>query len=324
MPGLFKNLVLAVAIFSFVLAASASEPVRVIFDTDMALDCDDVGAAAVLHALADAGEAEIVAMGVSSKDAYSAACLDAINTFHGRPDIPIGAVKGKAVEEKSKYTKAIADTFPHDLPSTADAPDVVEVYRKTLAAEPDAGVVIVTVGYLTNLKNLLESKPDRYSPLNGMDLVKKKVKRWVCMGLKIPKGREFNIFRDTSASIRAIADWPTPIVFSGWEIGKKVMTGAPLRDSHKGTPIRLAYKLYIKLKDRPSWDQTAVLFAVRGPGDLWDVHSGGRPEVLPDGSNRWHYGPDQGRAYLVEKKAPSEVAAVIEALMFQRPKSRQQ
>ena len=128
-----------------------------------------------------------------------------------------------------------------------------------LHALADAGEVIVTVGYLTNMRNLLKSKPDRHSPLNGVDLVKKKVKRWVCMGLKIPKDREFNIFRDTSAS------------------------------------IRLAYKIYTGLKDRPSWDQTAVLFAVRGPGDLWDVHSGGHAEVLPDGSNCWQDGPDRGR-----------------------------
>ena len=323
MPFPVKTLAVAVAIVSLTLAATASEPVRLIFDTDMAMDCDDVGTAAVLHALADNGEVEIVAMGVSSKDAYSAACLDAINTFYGRPDIAIGAVKGKAVEEKSKYTKAVADTFPHDLPSTADAPDAVEVYRKALAAQPDAGVVIVTVGYLTNMKNLLESKPDQHSSLPGTALVKKKVKHWVCMGLTIPKGREFNIFRDTSASIKAIGDWPTPITFSGWEIGKKIMTGARLRGVGKDNPIRLAYKKYTGLKDRSSWDQTAVLFAVRGPGDLWDVHTGGHPKVLSDGSNRWHDAPDRGHAYLVEKKPPAEVAAVIEALMLQPPKSRQ-
>jgi purine nucleosidase len=309
-------------VFALGLRAAAGEPVRVIFDTDMATDCDDVGAVAVLHALADLGEAKIVAMAVSSKEPYSAACLDAINTYYGRGDVPIGTPKGPAVGEKSKYTEAVAKAFPHDLASTADAPDAVEVYRKALAAEPDGSVTIVTVGFLTNLASLLESKPDEHSPLAGKELIAKKVKRWVCMGLTIPRGREWNIHRDTAASIKAIGDWPTPITFSGYEIGKDIMTAAGLRGVAEGNPIRLAYEKYNGLKDRESWDQTAVLFAVRGPGDLWDVHVGGSAEVLPDGSNRWRDSPDRGHAYLVKKKPPAEVAAAIESLMLRPPKHR--
>jgi hypothetical protein len=36
------------------------EPVRIIFDTDIGSDCDDAGALAVLHKLADKGEAKIL------------------------------------------------------------------------------------------------------------------------------------------------------------------------------------------------------------------------------------------------------------------------
>ena len=41
--------------------AADAEPVKVIFDTDMYTDFDDAGALACLHALADAGECEILA-----------------------------------------------------------------------------------------------------------------------------------------------------------------------------------------------------------------------------------------------------------------------
>src|SRR5262245_3773628 len=70
--------------------ATAKEPVRVIFDTDMDSDCDDAAALAMLHALADRGEAEILATPVSSRHAWSAPCVDAINTYFRRPDLPIG------------------------------------------------------------------------------------------------------------------------------------------------------------------------------------------------------------------------------------------
>ena len=37
-------------------------PVRIIIDTDMSTDCDDVGALCMAHALADLGECEILAV----------------------------------------------------------------------------------------------------------------------------------------------------------------------------------------------------------------------------------------------------------------------
>ena len=47
-------------LFSIVIAG-AQNPVKIIFDTDMGPDFDDVGAITVLHALADNGECEILA-----------------------------------------------------------------------------------------------------------------------------------------------------------------------------------------------------------------------------------------------------------------------
>src|SRR4051812_14748151 len=160
----------------------ATQPVKILFDTDMQTDCDDAAALSLLHVLADKGEAEILATVVSVKSPWSAACVDAINTYYGRPDLPIGIVKRGGVENPSKYARAVAEACPHDLKPDADAiPDAVDVYRRVLEAQPDASVVVVTVGYLTNLRNLLEAKADRGRP-GGRDLVAKKVKLWVCMG----------------------------------------------------------------------------------------------------------------------------------------------
>jgi hypothetical protein len=69
-------------------------PVKIIFDTDMDTNADDAGALAMLHALADAGEVEILATVVSSHYPFSAAVVDVINTYYGRPDLPIGVPKG--------------------------------------------------------------------------------------------------------------------------------------------------------------------------------------------------------------------------------------
>ena len=262
---------------------SGAEPVRIIYDTDMAGDVDDVGALAILHAMADLGEAEILAAGISSRNEHVGPCLDAINTWYGRPDLPIGYQRGiqagyptdTGEVNESKYAEAVAKAFPHRLARSSDAPDAALLYRRILAAQPDGSVVIVSVGFLTNLKGLLDTPPDALSPLSGEDLVRRKVRLWVCMGGKFPDGRfdngegEYNLRVDRAAALRVMNDWPTPAVFSGFEIGDRVLTGKGLRALPETSPVRAAYLHFNGLTDRESWDQTAVLYAVRGAAGYW-------------------------------------------------------
>lgn len=79
--------------------APKEPPVSLIFDTDMAPDYDDVGALAVLHALADSGEARILATVSSNRLETTVPCIDVINTYFGREKIPLGAPKGEAVSQ---------------------------------------------------------------------------------------------------------------------------------------------------------------------------------------------------------------------------------
>jgi len=302
--------------------AQSAAPVTIIFDTDIESDVDDVGAVALLHALARRGEAEIVAMGISAGNPHCAPCLDALNTFFARPDIPIGAVHGAAIRNDSLYAPAVSAEFPHDLASNDDAPEASRVYRSVLARQADQSVVVVTVGFLTNLRALLQSQPDDACPLDGQTLVERKVRLWVCMGGAFPQGREWNVHRDAEASRAVIAHWPTPVVFSGFEIGNRIKTGPKLAALPARDPVRRAYELYNGLKPRESWDQTAVYFAVRGAVDgerpLWELSPPGRCVVAEDGSNTWIDQVDGPHRYLVAKEDPEHVACVIESLMCDR------
>ncbi len=325
------TVVLAVCITGLVVrvdehqAAAGEErlPVRIIFDTDIQGDADDVGAVALLHALADRGEAAILAMGVSCKNPWSPLCLDALNTYYGRPQVPIGVVKGPAFVKPSKYARAVAEEFPHRLKSADDAPDAAMLYREVLAKQADASVVMVSVGQLTNFRNLLKTGPDSYSDLTGVELVKRKVKSWVCMGGKIPDGREANFVHDGPAAECAVKEWPTPIIFSGFEIGKPILTGGRYREKPRSSPARRAFELYNGLKSKASYDQTAVLYAVRGLNgglaDFWDLESNGYMHVREDGSNEWRLQPDKNHSHLIKKMQPAKVAKVIEDLMLEAP-----
>ena len=46
-------------------------------------------------------------------------------------------------------------------------------YRQLLAAQPDHSVSIVSIGFVTCLAQLLQSEPDSYSSLNGVELVRR-------------------------------------------------------------------------------------------------------------------------------------------------------
>lgn len=307
-------------------ATAAPAPVAILFDTDCGPDYDDVGAIAMLHAFADRGEARILATVSSNLHPLAGPGIDVLNTYFGRPDLPIGAPKTAGVNLGAwqKWPDTLAARYPHTLKATADAPDAVAVYRRLLAAQPDTSVTVVTVGFLTNLRNLLASGPDSLSPLDGKALVRQKVKQWVAMAGKFPAGKEFNVEKDSTASQLAIDGWPTPILFSGFEIGESVKTGLRLvKEGAPGSPVRHVFALSIPMakedqQGRMSWDQTAVLVAVRGAAPYYATRRG-RFVARADGSNGWEAALDGPHTILVQKMAPDSVAGEIETLMLHQP-----
>lgn len=297
-------------------------PHDIIFDTDISSDVDDVGAVAVLHALADNREVNILAMAVSSGDRWSAPCLQALNGWFGRPEIPVGAVLGKSVMHKSLYTKTIAMEYGKGGGNAPPVIDAVHLYRQILSSRPDKSVTIITVGYLTNLANLMSSQADALSPLDGPALIRQKVKRVVCMGGEFPTGREWNFYQDANATKTVIKQWPTPMVFSGFEIGHDVMTGTGLQKMPVDNPVRRSYELYNGVQNRSSWDQLAVMYAARWSDDeMTDFLKlrNGKVVVLPDGSNDWlDVDNPAPRAYLQRTASADTLAREIESLMVKK------
>lgn len=285
-------IVFILCIFVFAGLSVQAEPVPIIFDTDMDTDCDDTGALAMLHGLANKGEATILATVVSSHYRWSAPCVEAINSYYNRPDLPIGVPKkpGAPTNRGSRYAKQIAERFPTKLKTNDDAPDAVDVYRQVLSSQKDNSVVIVTVGYMTNLAYLLESKPDKYSPLTGRELVKEKVKSYVCMGGRYPKHLNPGVFGnfkpDPAAAVKVANQWPGTIVFTG--LGDDVLTGERLKETPDKNPVKMAYKLYLgERAARNSWDLFAVLYAVRPDEPYWIMQKEGYNHIFENGTNEW-------------------------------------
>lgn len=315
--ALKPSLLIAIINF-FSLVCVAQSPLKIILDTDMDSDVDDVGALAMLHTLADHQVVEILGITVTSDDQYAVSCTDAINHYFGRPEIPIGVDKDVELKEFSKYTKEISADFEHDLTTHEQAEDATDLYRRLLSEQPDSSVVIISIGHLTNVRKLLESKSDKYSQLDGLGLIRKKVKFWSCMGGRFPEGKEANFYRPDPESTKiAVENWPGEVVFAGWEIGNDIITGAEyLRRSLSPTsPVWRSYQLYNNFAGRPSWDQASILYAVASHKDYWEINNKGYVMVDKDGSNQWIVGQTTEHSHLVRKMSPEEIAKIIDALM---------
>jgi inosine-uridine nucleoside N-ribohydrolase len=310
-----------------VFAQKSNKPVNLIFDSDMGPDYDDVGAIAILHALADKGEVKILATMASTKYDGVAGVLDVFNTYFKRPYIPIGVPKGDAqtLRDWQHWTDTVLSRYPHKIKTNDDAQDAVKLYRKILASQPDASVTVVTVGFFTNLSNLLNTKADEYSTLSGMELVKRKVKLLVSMAGKYPSGYEFNIMKDVPASNNVFTNWPTQIIFSGFEIGEKIKAGLPLINNVtiKNDPVKDVFRISIPLAKedadgRKSWDETAVLVAIKSYQPWYNLHTGHIGSITPEGKNTWD-DSGKGQAYLVEKADYKQVQMLINELIMHQP-----
>lgn len=318
--------------------AVAKEPVRLIFDTDMGNDIDDALALGVIHALQTRGECRLLAVTVSKDNEFAGPFCDLVNTFYGRGDVPVGVVRNGKTPEDSPYIKVPATAqdagqsrYPHKLQSGKDAPDAVSLLRDVLSKQPDGSVAMVVVGFSTNISRLLDSPADQHSPLKGRELVAQKCQLLSMMaGHFVEKGRfkEYNVHVDVPAATNVYANWPTPIVVSGFEIGSAIKFPATSIEQDfryvKHHPLSEAYGLYQKMPyDRETWDLTSVLYAVRPERGYFGISGTGTIHV--DDQQITQFTPAPAGQHRFLTVTPDQVVRVREALvqLASQPPARQ-
>jgi inosine-uridine nucleoside N-ribohydrolase len=303
--------------------------VKIIFDTDIGGDADDLGALAMLHNFKDKGECELLAVMSWANDEHAVSAIDAINRYYKHPDIPIGARKDNIYNDEKKYNYAIANHFEYKL-TYKDVPNTTALYRKILSKQKDGDIVLVTVGPLLNIKRLIESKPDSVSNLNGKELLSRKIKLVVVMGGHFPEGKnEWNFSGNMPGVTKFVLEnIDVPIVFSGFEIGRAIQTGEVFNNIDKNTPLYVGFLHFCqnaqwmqpyqgRIVDNSTFDQTAVLYAVRGGvGTYWDMVDNGFCEAQDNGDNRWVEGKKTNHSYLKLKEDPETMAHLIESIML--------
>ncbi len=304
-------------------------PMKVIFETDMGNDVDDALALDMLFKYVEDGDIDLLGISSNKRDSGSMEYLDILTTWYGRPDIPLGyVVNGAPCDDAVNYAEAVhslktpdgAPMFSRSHASDAHMQPSVAMYRSLLAQQPDSSVTVISVGFSTNLAQLLDSEPDAFSPLPGKELVAQKVARLVTMAgdMVHPGVGEYNVIRDVDAARKVFAEWPTPVVTSPHEVGAQIEYPASSiendfawADVH---PVVEAYKAYLPMPyDRPTWDLTSVLYAVEGEGDYFSLSEPG--EILVDSAGVTTFKVDAAgnRRYLMAD--PAQAARVLDRFL---------
>lgn len=294
-------------------------PVNILLDIDMLTDCDDVAAIAVLLNLEKCGDANILAVTVSSANELSAPTTQAVLEFYDRGDIPVGApAKGQGgFRNDSCFLKPITDEFPHTIKSNAEAELGARVMRQALAGAEDNSVKIVTIGYLTNLAALLKSGADDISELSGPELIKKKVNEWVCMAGNFPDDPAYdnvNFTRDAENALYCVRNYKGRITFVGRDIGHNIFVGDDFHNLPEYHPLRRSYELH-RGRWGDNWDHhtadpCTVLYAVYGCADRFEIQSG-TMTIHDDCSFEWNPSEKSNIFYILQKQSRAKTAKEI-------------
>ena len=163
--------------------------------------------------------------------------------------------------------------FQRSIADYSTLPDGWQLYRQLLAAQPDHSVSILSIGFLTCLAQLLQSGPDEYSSLNGVELVRRKVKCIYIMGGVFGdavESIEFNFAQGINFAQTFFQLWPddVDIIMSPGEVGdgieylpEQVIADIDWTDIH---PIKQVYMNYNCNTGQKMWDTLTAINAVEG------------------------------------------------------------
>ena len=255
----------------------------IILDTDIGSSTDDLFTLMMFYRYQDQQRSRLLGVVVDREGEDCAACADVMNTYYGYGDIPIGlirdGIKNAKVWIDYKALPMHTDSngklmFQRSVADCSSLPDGWKLYRQLLAAQPDHSVSIVSIGFLTCLAQLLQSAPDSYSSLNGVELVRRKVKGLYLMGGVFGHAVEpieYNFSQGVSFAQTFFRLWPAEIdiIMSPGEVGdgidylpEQVIADINWTDVH---PIKQVYMTYdCSNAGQKMWDPLAAMNAVEG------------------------------------------------------------
>ena len=296
--------------------------VGIIFDSDMGNRIDTALAMSLMYGLDGKNETRVVSVSVSKSNLKSAALSEVIGRFYagavnggfasvGRT-LPVGmADDGRMADDTPMFSVLAkkddkgAPLYQHGIHSLVDTAEVPALFRNALTSQQDNNAIVVLCGPATNLALSL--------PLpNVKDLIKSKVRYLVISGGSFSgNGPESHMKSDIAAAKKSIGEWPGPIVFAPAEVGSSLPYPADSIEKDftwsPNHPVVDVYRAYKPMPyDAPSWDMSAVLYAVRPQENYFKLSEPGTVTVLDDGSTKFTPSAKGLHRYLIADPAQKE------------------
>jgi hypothetical protein len=291
-------------------------PVGIIFDCGLGDSIDEALALALLYGLDGKNEARVISLSVSKPNLKAAALCEAVARFYngassgafgaiGRT-LPVGlADDGKSPEDTPMLTVPLsrlngegAPLYNHGIGKLSDTAEVRALIRNALSQQPDQSCVVVLTGPATDLARTL------YLP-GVKELISHKARFLAVAGGNYPDGQPmFNIKTDIEAARKLFAEWPTPIVAAGDEIGASLLFPASSIENDfawtPAHPVVDAYRAYKPMPyDAPTSAMATLLYAVRPQENYFKLSEPGTISVLDDGRTKFTPSPEGRHRYLI-------------------------
>lgn len=290
-------------------------PVGIVFDTGMNR-IDDVLAISLLYGFDGRNEARVVALSLSRSNLKAAAFCELVGQFYagavsaafnaaGRT-LPIGMTTGGKLSTDLPFFTAPFERRDDEgkpvyhlaIAKLNDTADPLAVIRNALTAQVDHNAIMLLSGPATNLAQLLALH-------GGKEWISRKVKFLVIAAGAYPEGApEFNIQTDPAAAQKVFAEWPTPIVACGSEVGAALPFPASSIEKDfawsPAHPVVDAYRAYRPMPyDAPTESMAGALYAVRPQESYFKLSDPGVITVTPDGRTKYAPLPAGRHRYLI-------------------------
>jgi len=322
---------------------AARPPVGIAFDGDLGNRIDAMLAVAMLNGFTAKTEARRISLSVSQPSLVSAQLADIVATFYrgrpaGAPTGGVGAItegmlgmpegRGPADDRpalSALLSKKNADGTPlysspiSGLINTAESAILI---RNLLLAQHDGNAAIVLAGPATGVVRIL----GLYR--SGPQITAKCRELVVAAGAYPAGAEEATIKGDVAAAKRLFAEWPTPMVAVGSEVGDALpYPGASIEKDFAWAPAHPVVDAYRALKpmpyDAPAAALAAVLYAVHPDDGYFKLSDPGTITVLDDGRTRFTPGADGKHRYVIVDPAQKErVLSVYSAMVSAAPAVR--
>jgi hypothetical protein len=205
----------------------------------------------------------------------------------------------------SKRNAEGAPVYSHGIEKLNDTAEVTALIRNAFTAQQDQNSVVILAGPATNLVKVLDLP-------GAKELIARKVRLLSVAAGAYPDGQpESHVTADIAAAKKLFAEWPTPIVAAGFEVGDALRFPASSieKDFAWSTdhPVVDAYRAFQPMPyDAPGCDMAAALYAVRPQESYFKVSDSGTIRVLDDGRTKFAPSAEGKHRYLIVDPSQKE------------------